>query len=762
MGEQMRTLLSIVGLAVSLSGAVAQTPVFDMAPEREESAPDVSGTTPTADPAGTIESTVAAKGALAKRHLLQEPTIRLQGEIAVREWSFDLTPAQASSPAEFALSYVNSIVVAPETSQLVVKVNDTVLFEEMPRGAERERRRIVKVPSDVLTAGSNSIRFEAEHRHRTDCTINSTYDLWTDISAENTYLQFNAENANQMVSIRDIVAIGTDTTGLTRFHMVVPGLTSADMADIALRISQKLAVISGSESPFFTFGDTLPETVGQGELVVIVGTADEVSSLLPGNFGTDEPVAGAFFPLPETGEHQALVFSAENVRALRTSVDGVGAQGLARKNTVPFVASSGSSRFTFTELGVSASQFFGRRFFTSLKFGMPADFFASNYGVARILLDAAYSSDVLPGGSFNVIVNGNLGTTVPITSAGGAVLQKYPIRVPMRHLMPGINTISIEAFLPTDIDNSCVPGAGEADTPRFALFGTSELIIPSFAQAKRVPDLAGWAAFAEPLNETGTPFDLSLGRYDELTVSAAATVLAKLARAAGAELEFQLVAPEIRGKSDNMIFIGAVDQMPAELVEGVVLTSAAEGAAADEQLNDENLELWNDRVARPRVVSWFSNIGAWLRENFNLDQSSIWFWAGNEDVYNLPSTADTFFYQSVDSVTGAVRTAISAPSDVQLVNGAEAFARQTNWSQIRGVVSYHDNLTNEVVSLEPMSPRFQSVDPLTFANLRLVLTNWLASNFVLYSLLLLLSAVLVGFATNKLLGVLGRGHEKHE
>lgn len=763
MGERMRTLLSAIGLAISLSAASAQAPNFDMGPEREDVVPDASGGSPAiADSPGATENSDAGTAPVARRFLLQEPTLKLQGEIAVREWSFDLTPAQVSSPAEFVLSYFNSIVVAPEASQLTVKINDTIVFEEAPRASEREQRRMVKVPSDVLTAGSNAIRFEAQHRHRTDCTINSTYDLWTDVSAENTYLSFNADNANQMTSIRDIVAVGTDTSGLTRFHMVVPALESADMADIALRISQKLAVISGSESPFFTFGNTLPETVEQGELVVLVGSTDEVSLLLPDSVRATEPIQGGFVPLSGEGGHQALVFSAEDMRALETSVEAVGTQGLARTTTVPFVAPSGSSHFTFTELGVSASQFFGRRFVTSLKLGMPADFYASNYGVARILLDAAYSSDVLPGGSFNVIVNGNLGTTVPITTAGGAVLQKYPIRIPMRHLMPGINTISIEAFLPTEIDNACVPGSDVADTPRFALFGTSELIIPSFARARRAPDLAGWAAFADQLNETESQLDLSLARYDELTLSAAATVLGKLARNAGAELDFQLVAPEIRGKADNVIFIGAVDQLPEELLEGIVLTSAAEGAAAEEQLNDENLELWNDRIRQPRFLSWFNDVGSWLKENFNLDRSSVWFWPGGDDVYSLPPTVDTFFYQTVDPETGAIRTAISAPSDVQLLNGAEAFARQANWLQIRGVVSYHDILTNEVVSLEPLSPRFQSVSPLTFSNLRLVLTNWLANNFVLYSLLLLLSAVFVGIATNKLLGVLGRGHAKQE
>ena len=756
----MKTLLSVVCLVFSCSAVLAQTPTFNMAPEREELAPDPSRIPPAIEEFVEInEVAEAIAQPLPRRYLMEEPILRLQGEIAVREWSFSLTPAQAASPVEFVFSYVNSIVVAPESSALTVEVNGTPLLEESPRGAEREQRRVVKVPSGTLVSGSNTIRIEAKQTHRTDCTINSTFELWTDVSAENMYLSFSTQGANQMTSLRDIVAVGTDTTGLTRFHMIVPSMGSAEMANIALRLSQKLAIASGSENPFFSFGTTLPEAVGPGEMIVAVGLTEDISQILPGRGGSRDVIQAGFLTIPGDFETQALVLSAPDLRSLRSILDDMGVQGLVRQNDVSFVAPLGPTRFSFADLGVTAPEFFGRRFVTSVQLGMPADFYASNYGVVRILLDAAYSSDVLPGGSFNVIVNGELGTTVPITTAGGAVLQKFPIRIPMRHLTPGINTIGFEAILPTQVDNFCIPGADVTDIPRFALFGTSELIIPNFARAERVPDLAAWSVFANSLDDAGSTLDLSLGRYDELTLSAAATVLGKLAGSAGAEIDFQLVAPEIRARADNVIFIGVADRLPAELLDGVVLTAAGDSSDAVVQLDEANLELWNDRISQPRFFSWFSNIGAWLKENFAPDSSTAFAWSGGDNQYRLPSTMDAFFYQSVDSETGAIRTVMSAASDVLLLNGAEAFARQANWSQIRGGVSYHNILTNEVVSMEPLSAQFLSVRPLTFTNLRLVLTNWLAGQLILYSLLLLVLAVAAGFATNKLLGALGRNDE---
>lgn len=758
----MRTLLSIACVALPLSVASAQVPAFNMEPERDETISDPSIVPPAfGEPVETIEASDAVAQPAARRYLLEEPRLKLQGETAVSEWSFDLAPAQVSSPAELVLTYINSIVVAPETSQLSIEINNANLLEEAPQGAEGEQRRVVTVPAGLLVSGSNTIRVETRHRHRTDCTINSTFDLWTDISAENTYLAFEAPDANRMTSIMDIVAVGADTTGLTRFHIVAPSLGSADMAEIVLQLSQKLALASGSESLFFTFAEALPDAVEPGELVVVVGSTEEVSRLFDGQGPSNQAIRGGFVPLPEAGNAQAMVFSATDMRALKVVLDSLGPQDRVQNNTVPFVAPAGSTRFTLADLGVSASQFFGRRFVTSVKLGMPADFYASNYGVARVLLDAAYSSEVLPGGSFNVSVNGKLATTVPITTAGGAVLQKYPIRIPMRHFTSGINTIEFEALLPSEADNSCAPGATAANTPRFALFGTSELIIPTFARARRAPDLAAWAAFEDPPNADARPLDLSLTRYDDLTLSAAATVMGKLALSAGKQVDFKLVAPQGRAEGNNVIFIGAVDGLPADLLDGIALASAGNDANAIEQLDDANLEFWNERIRHRRFLSWFGNIGAWLKENFNLDLSAARFWPGNDNVFRLPSTTDAFFYQSIEPGTGAIRTVISASSDVQLANGAEAFARQANWSQIRGAVSYHDILTEAVVSIESQSARFLSLSPLTFTNLRLVLTNWFASHFLLYSFFLLVSAIAAGLATNTLLRKLGRDHEKN-
>lgn len=76
-----------------------------------------------------------------------------------------------------------------------------------------------------------------------------------------------------------------------------------------------------------------------------------------------------------------------------------------------------------------------------------------------MLLDAAYTDNVLPGSHIDIYVNDNIASTVPITTTTGGILRHLPIRVTMRHFKPGLNSVAIEAILMTKDDAACAPGA---------------------------------------------------------------------------------------------------------------------------------------------------------------------------------------------------------------------------------------------------------------------------------------------------------------
>lgn len=764
-------LLSCALLAATLpgGGAWAQPAPFDMSPERprsssaSEEAPPAPALPEAAQPPAVAAAT-ASFGPV-RRYLLQAPKLRLQGETAADGWTFHLTPEQAASEATFDLAYGNAVVIAPEISHLTVSINGTTVVDHAIRSPDGEQTLSVKVASGVLLPGLNRIRFQADQRHRTDCTLDSTYALWTDIDAASTFLTFSAPTAARMTRLEDVQAIGVDAEGHSRFHIVAPALGRSDAAAVLLRLSQGLSVLSGATNASFSFSRSLPAKAEAGELIVLAATEAELADL-DGAAGLPQPggALAGFVTLPGRAEGSVLAFVGDDWKSIDALVGSftalAGNRGEARSmlptqgwraSDTPLV--DGARRFSFAALGVAGQEFSGRRFATDFTVAMPADFYANSYGAATILLDAAYSSKVVPGSRFIVTVNGQLATTVPVTARGGALLRHFPVRVSMRHFRPGINTIALEAMLTTEGDASCAPGSTADRTPRFALFDTSELVIPEFARLSLAPDLAATAGLGVPYG-SAAPAALYLGQRDEATLSLAATALGKLSQAAGAAFAVELAndASQMRGR--DALYAGVAADLPAEALSGVDLSVEGAHAAADG--NGLNADAWRDKIDSGTIAGLVSSFNGWMRETFNLDLTTVNLLPQSDTPYALPARSGLFVSQTVDADANRMATTVSV-TDRAMLDGAIAdLAERDNWQALQGRLSYRDGTTGEIVSIAPLAPHVMSLSPFTLTNLRLVATNWLSSNFIAYAVLLVLAGVLLGLATHAVLSRLGR------
>ncbi len=755
-------LLSSALLMACVSGAWAQPAPFDMTPERKGTAPPDAAAPAAPDAAPAIP----ASGPV-RRYLLQAPTLRLQGETAVEGWSFHLTPEQAASEASFDLAYSNAVVIAPEVSRLTVTINGTVAVDHPIRSSDGEQTLTVKVAPGVLLPGLNRIRIQADQRHRTDCTLDSTYALWTDVDAAGTFLSFATPAAARMTRLEDVQALGVDAAGHSRFHIVAPALGQSDAAATLLRLSQGLSVLSGAVNASFSFSRDLPARTGPGEMIVLAATPAELAGL-PDMDGLRQPggALAGFVTLPGRAQESALAFigdgwkDIETLAASFTTLSGHRGETPGMLPTRAWRASDtplidGPRRLSFADLGIAGQEFSGRRFSTGFTVAMPADFYANAYGTATILLDAAYSSKVIPGSRFIVTVNGQLATTVPITARGGAVLRHYPVRVSMRHFRPGINTIGLEAMLTTEGDSVCAPGSTADRTPRFALFDTSELVIPEFARLTRAPDLAATAGLGVPYGGSAAPAAVWLGQHDEATLSLAATALGKLSLAAGAAFPVELANDPAQMRGRNALYAGAAADLPPDALGGVAL--AAQGASTPANGGGPTADAWQDKIDSGTIAGLLADLDNWMRETFNLDLTSVSLLPQSDAPYPLPPRSGVFVSQSADADTNTVATTVSV-ADPALLDGAITdLADRANWQELQGRLSFRDGATGRIVTVAAASPHVVSLAPLTFTNLRLVAANWLSSNFIAYAFLLALAGVLLGLATHALLSRLGRG-----
>ncbi len=770
------------GLAFALSASVAlaqDTSVpFDMSGERGptiEKTPTVEGSTPTARETKQPEKKAATPDLGLRRYIISAKSLLLEGEVASHSFPLFLTPQQAGSATTINLGYSNAVVVAPEISRLSVIVNDAVVGEVPVQSAEGVKDVRFDLPAGLLRPGINRVTFNAVHRHRTDCTIRSTYDLWTSLDPSRTYLTVPRDTSGRLLTTDDIAAIGLGPTGQTKFVMVVPEMGQPVATNALMRLSQGLALMAKMPNQTFDLTDTLPATAGAGELTVLVGTAGDLAPLLPGLPATARSSAVATFVDAPAGDRKVFVVSGPDWPSIEGAVEGMvspidrplgvtrEALSVRQRNGTDMPLLSGETSLSFSALGVRTGEFSGRRYRTGFDIGIPPDFYADAYGEATLLLDAAYSPEVLPGSHIDIYVNGNIATTVPITNRNGGIFRHLPIRVTMRHFRPGPNRIDIETALLTEADKICAPGASASDEPRFALFDSSEFRMPRFARVAQLPNLAALSGTGFPYNGQVDPMALYLDRLDADTLSTSATFLGKMAVSSGRALQVRPESSALAIGERNAILVGTISQLPP-LVLGQTHI-AAESASAwggpvdgggQHGATQEAFDEWQSRV---RGGSWrgqISALEAWLQETFDIPLSSLRLLPGAESLVAPGDTARFLVAQGNSPDESATWTVLSAPTGADLKAGMVAVAQNDRWQQLDGYVSL-DSKDVDALDTRPVSrTRFVATQPWTFSNMRLVAANWLSSNILAYAVVFCVLSILLGIATSGLLRRFGR------
>ena len=238
----MRRLLAFVPLLVlaGAAGAEVATP-FDMSPERAilPASAKIEPMSIRAKP---------AKPAAPGRFLLSLAEPRLVGEEAARSWSVYLTAVEAAG-ATLDLGFSSSILVAPEASRLRLAINGTPVVDTPIRAGEAPQQLSVPLPAGILRPGPNAFRLEVRQRHRTDCSVASTYDLWTKLDPARTFLRFADASASAPRALNDLLATAPDATGATRIAILTPERTDAGLTAEAIRLAQLLVVAIGSGQP---------------------------------------------------------------------------------------------------------------------------------------------------------------------------------------------------------------------------------------------------------------------------------------------------------------------------------------------------------------------------------------------------------------------------------------------------------------------------------------------------------------------------------
>jgi len=744
--------------------------------------------------------------ALAFKPLLPAARVTLEGESDVRNWAFYLSQEEAGADLNLDVAFQNALVVMPEVSRLTARINGERVVEVPIASSDRLKSISVAIRKGLLRPGQNTIAFEALQRHRTDCTVASTYELWTRIDGAGTRLSFRNPQAQRprLRSLDDLPAVGADESGRTTIDIVAPGAASATAANSILAVSQAVALRGRFGQVAVRVSERLPDRIRPGTLTVLLGTTNELRGLL-GTLPAD--ASGRSFvglvPTPREGLATLLV-TGESWAELDAAVARLLTAPVSRPTNInrqmmetarwhvpdaPFIADDRALRFS--EFGIPTQESSGRRMRVRAVVAMPGDFYANAYGEAKLYLDGAYSQEVLPGQSqIEIFVNGNVAATVPLNAVTGGLFQQFPIKVPLRHFRPGINEIWFEAVTLAKSDLACAPGATLPGKSRFALFDTTVLSIPSFAKIGMSPNLAAVAG-------TGFPYSIAsrvalvTGRQDTADIGAAATLLARLAQRASRPLAVEVVANAAAVGDRPALIVGAAGQLPAGVLprvgiaenvratwpmrqDAVVVTPDAEGAAVFDAVIDrlqgrqatpqesggaapttEGIrDRWRGSLGGP-LARYFIAFDQWLQRTFDLSFAQLRSPSRAVQLYEPAEGTDLIAAQASDPDTRQVWTAFVARRGETLESTVDRIVSPGNWAAMAGqITAFRGAQETHVISADSTS--FVLTRPFNLSNMRLVFANWMSSNIGVYALALLLSCIGLGIGTALMLSRLGR------
>ncbi|HEY8575412.1 MAG TPA: cellulose biosynthesis cyclic di-GMP-binding regulatory protein BcsB [Devosia sp.] len=747
--NKSRLLLAAL-LATAALPVLAQPVPFDMTPESDLRVAPPAPQTQSQSPAAPATPAPPPPPQRTERFLLPSGNLRLDGEESRRALVVYLTQAQADAPARLDLSYLNAVVVAPEISNLAIAVNGTEVTRRPIASSAAPTALNIDLPPGLLRAGPNTIQFSAHQRHRTDCTIGSTYELWTEIEGAAASLSFEGD-LGEVQQLADLAAVGLDSEGRTTVRLITP-LADDEAKQAAIDLAQNLALAMRVPNLQIVQATELSTEAAPGALDVVFGPASELQSTLPDL--ADQAQAGPIAAMvPGTGGINTLLVSGPDWSAVAQATDAILATSPVSPSRpridLPYAIPTvlGGQSLTLGELGVPTIEFNGRRYVARFQFELPPDFYANLYGEAELILDAAYSADVQPGSEIDIYTNGQIASATPLLRTDGGQLRDTVIRFPMTNLRPGRNEVEVSVNLDAASDAACSPGwTGDAPV-RFVMSSSTQFRLPDYARASSLPDLQVFAGWGWPYTEDAE-VPLVVGEGMDATL-AATTMLARIATASGKPLPARLTPEAELQPGDNALVVMPLGQMSPPTFSRVRL---AEGVATRAG-TDENGVLDQFRTRGNQVSAVDSFINSAL-ERVGLSLSDLRFMPQQDPAYTVAANS-VAISQTVQPEGGVwtVLTGLDAPS---MLSGLQRMAATEHWRQLRGRVSALSTSDTEVAAVSTVAPVLRQTQPFSLWNMRLVAANWFSGNILFFTAALASAAILLMLTTALVLSKVGR------
>jgi hypothetical protein len=671
-------------------------------------------------------------------------SMRLSGEDSSITWPLYVPAGSLARLTRFQLGYQAAISVMPEASSLALTINGHAIGRAPIAAPTSARLLSFDIPAGTLSAGWNAVQVSLVQRHRVDCSMDATYELWTQIDPARTGF---VGGPPAIATLDDLQAAPADAAGAERIRLSLP--VDATPADIerTLAFAERVALRGRFAHPVFDASAAsaalrialapAPGVNGAAATpaLQLVAVADGVTTPIASGEGDLDKIFGAVSREPKGAP--------EGLRALANA---------SGRRLLP------GESLSLAELGVGTHAFTGRLFRAGFDLVLPPDSYIADYGEALFSFDGGYAAGLTNKARLLIRVNGVIDGRFALDRAGGAALQGEVIHMSLESFHPGRNHVEIEAQLHAPADEACEPLAVINAEERFLILGTSAISIPNLARIARFPSLA--ATFSDGFRVTGeAPARLYLPHPTPGAIAAAATLLANVALHTGAPTDVSVRRGQPSGEGGAAIVLAAAADLPSPLLATVGIdpasmtdlwgtglrpgeTPTASEAPGRDERNDsdhQRLDAWGERIGDPN--GWYGSAIAGAERS--LRAAGL---IGSADPpYSV--TPDTSFVVAQGMLGDTALTVFTAPDEPALTKGAAGITDPSQLARVDGRVAALDASGGGLDLVAAREPTFFWTQSYGLGNDRLVAAGWLSNHAGWYIGAALLIVILLGAST---------------
>lgn len=592
---------------------------------------------------------------------------KLSGEIGDLRWPIYLSATQAESPLRFRIGYVSAVSILPEASTLEVKINDQTIGTETIDAPQSTRIVEFPVPFGLTQRGYNSVSVSVQQRHRVDCSVAATYELWTKIDPAETGFVLPGDSGG-IRDLSDLPALLPKADGTLPIHILLAGKTNPAHLSRLILATEQLALVGRFLQPAVDFSSAGADPFGVNLAVGTRATLARVPEIA-GSLGDAGPMLKVL--ASRTGKRPTILVTGSSDADLDRAIAALGEvmpasgtpSGLLAAVNYPAFRTEGGEALPVRSLGVHSQDFNGRFFRKSFNFNLPSDFLASDYGRGTFDLAGGYSANLARGAQVRVDLNGRNAGNIELPYKNGDVFRHNQLFLPLSLMRPGLNRIDVFAETAKLEDAACAA----SDEKRFLFLDRTEIVLPTLARVERFPDLSlttsGGLPFADGKARLVVP------KPDRDATAAALSLVARAAVSARKLIPFEF-ATKVSSDDDvsNLVVSPAQALDPAFMSATGLSPSAVEAAWRDLSLPSGT----NDAaVAVSRSRWWATNTNGPLACRVPAPVN-----------VKLPTAAkretakrETANSETVQNETGKSEPGKAEPGNIESPNAAEARAR---------------------------------------------------------------------------------------